>query len=199
MGIILLPLGAIVISLYIWIAAKGTRWAYRKFAVQGVIAAIAFFVLLPTWDALLNQYYYRQVLCKQPEVGLQVYDKILLSPNLYDEKGNPRLPDSFGDPKHPFLGKYIFEIRYKDEGAYPITANRHFYHGTYDVTTNRFISKFEDYQPKGGWLWTNVFRLVLSSEDYDWIMSRGPKQSCFDSAQYWKMFAEAKTRPFTAK
>jgi len=199
MGMILLPLGALVIGLYLWVAVKGTRWAYRKFAVAGAVAGVAFFALVPTWDALLNQYYYRQVLCKQPEVGLHVYETITLLPNYYDEKGNPRLPDSFGDPKTPFLDRYIFEIRYKDEGVYPITANRHFYQGTYDVTTNKFLSKFEDYQPRGGWLWSNVFRLVLNAADYDWIMSRGPKQSCFDNAQFWKLVSDAKTGPFITR
>jgi len=196
MGIILLPVGALVIGLYLWAAVKGTRWAYRKFSIQGAIAAISFFTLLPTWDALINQYYYRQVLCKHPEVALQVYKKIVLPPDLYDEKGNPKLPDSFGDPKQLFLGRYVFDIRYEDEGFYPITANRHFYHGTYDVTANKYLSKFEDYQPTGGWLWTNAFRLVLNTADYDWMMSRGPKQSCFDQTQFWRSFSEAKTGPF---
>ena len=50
MGIILLPLGALVIGLYFWAGVKGTRWAYRKFAIPGAIVAIAFFALLPTWD-----------------------------------------------------------------------------------------------------------------------------------------------------
>lgn len=199
MGIILLPLGALVIGLYLWIVVKGTRWTYRKFSIRGAIVAIIFFLLLPTWDTLFNQYYYKRVLCERPEVGLQVYEKIKLPPDLYDEKGNPKLPDSLGSPKQPFLGKYVFEISYKDEGVYPITANRHFYHGTYDVTTNKFLSKFEDYQPTGGWLWTNVFRLVLNNADYDWMMSRGSKQSCFDRTEYWKIFLEAKTKPFTSK
>jgi len=199
MGIILLPLGALVIGLYLWVVVKGTRWAYRKYALPGAVAAIALFALLPTWDTLINQYYYKQVLCKRPEVGLQIYGKVRLPTDMYDERGNPRLPDSMNDPNRPFLGKYIFDIHYKDEGSYPITANRRLFHGTYDVSTNQFLSKVEDYQPTGGWIWTNAFRLVISAADYNWIMSRGPKQSCFERTQFWKIITEAKTTPFTLK
>jgi hypothetical protein len=199
MGIVLLPLGALVFGLYLWAVVKGTRWAYRKFSRGGAIAAMVFFALLPTWDALINHYYYKLVLCRRPEVSVQIYQRIALPQNLYDEKGKPKLPDSFGDPKRPFLGKYIFDIHYKNEGSYPITANRHLYHGIYDVTTNKYLSKFEDYQPAGGWIWTNIFRLVLNATDYAWLMSRGQKQSCFDQTQFWKNFAKAKTEPFAVK
>jgi hypothetical protein len=197
MGMILLPLGALVIGLYLWAVVKGVRWAYRKFKIQGAIAAVAFFALLPTWDTITNQYYYRQVLCKRPEAGLHIFKNIVLPTEMYDDKGNPKLPDSMNDPQHPFLGKYVFDIRYQDEGSYPVTAYRRLLHGTYDVSTNQFLSKFEDYQPRGGWLWTNALRLVLTRADYDWIMSRGQTQSCFERTQFWKMVSDAKAKPFT--
>jgi len=199
MGIVLVPLGVVVGGLYLWIVVKGTRWTYRNFEAKGAIAAIVFFVLLPTWDALINQYYFKEVLCKRPDVGLQIYRKIVLPTEMYDDKGNPKLPDSMNDPKHPFLGKYIFDIHYKDEGSYPVTANRHLFQGAYDISTGQFVSKFEDYQPTGGWLWTRIFRPVLNTSDYDWIMSRGSKQSCFERDQFWKMLSEAKAKPFTLK
>jgi len=199
MGIILIPLGILVIGAYLWVVVTTARWAYRKYSAKGAIVTFAILALLPTWDALSNHYYFTQVLCKRPEVGLHIYEKVVLPMNMYDESGNPKLPDSMNDAKHPFLGRYFFEIKYTDEGSYPITANRHFIHGTYDVSTNKFLSKIEDYQPTGGWWWANVFRPVLSAADYDWIMSRGAKQSCFDRSQMLKMLLEAKVKPFIVK
>jgi hypothetical protein len=166
MGIILLPLGALVIGLYLWAVVKGTRWAYRKFSIQGAIAAIAFFALLPTWDTIANRWYHKNVLCKRSEVGLQIFEQVKLPSEYYDNQGR------FKEPEGWFSGRTLVSNRYQRQsgelqgGYFPVTKHEKRFSGVFDQKEKRLISYEADYWTKGGGWWLIIFRPLFSHVDY---------------------------------
>src|SRR5450756_19367 len=166
MGIVLLPLGALVIGLYLWAVVKGTRWVYRKLAIPGAIAAIAFFALLPTWDAIANRWYHKNVLCKRSEVGLHVYEHVKLPSQYYDNQGR------FKEPEGWFSGRTLVSNRYQrqsgnlQDGVFPMTKHEKRFSGVFDQQEQRLISYEADYWTKGGGWWLIIFRPLFSHVDY---------------------------------
>jgi len=166
MGIVLLPLGALVIGLYLWAAVKGVRWAYRKFSLQGAIAAVTFFALLPTWDAIVNRWYLRNVLCKRSEVGLHVYEHVKLPSQYYDIQGR------FKEPEGWFSGRTLVSNRYQRQsgnlpgGYFPVTKHEKRFSGIFDQQEQRLISYEADYWAMGGGWWLIVIRPLFSQVDY---------------------------------
>jgi len=166
MGIILLPLGALVIGLYLWGAAKGTRWAYRKFAAPGAIAAIAVFVLLPTWDTIANRWYHKNVLCKRSEVGLHVYEHVKLPSQYYDDRGRFREPEGWFSGRTLAINRYQRQSGYLEGGIFPVTRHEKRFSAVFDQQERRQISYEADYWTKGGGWWLIIFRPLFSSADY---------------------------------
>lgn len=166
MGIVLIPLGALVIGLYLWVVVKGTRWAYRKFAVPGAIGAVAIFFLLPTWDTLANRWYHENVLCKRTEVGLRVYEHVKLPSQYYDNRGR------FKEPEGWFSGRTLVSNRYQRQsgnlqgGIFPLTKYEKRYSAVFDQQENKLISYEADYWTKGGGWWLILFRPLFSRVDY---------------------------------
>jgi len=166
MGIILLPLGALVIGLYLWVVVKGTRWAYRKYALPGTVAAIAFFALLPTWDTIANRWYHKNVLCKRSEVGLHIYEHVKLPSQYFDNHGR------FKEPEGWFSGRTLVSNRYQrqssnlEEGIFPLTKHEKRFSGVFDQQQQKLISSEVDYWTSGGGWWSIIFRPLLSEVDY---------------------------------
>lgn len=166
MGIILLPLGALLIGLYFWAVVKGTRWAYRKLAVPGAIMAIAFFALLPTWDTIANRWYHKYMLCTRNEVGLHVYEHVRLPTQYYDHHGR------FKEPEGWFSGRTLVNNRYqrqfgnRQEGIFPLTKHEMRFSGVFDTKEQRLISYEVDYWTRGGGWWLIIFRPLFSQVDY---------------------------------
>ncbi len=166
MGIILLPLGTLVIGLYIWAVAKGTRWAYRKFARQGAIVAIVIFALLPIGDTIVNRWYHKNALCTRDEVGLRIYERVKLPQRYYDSQGRFKAPDGWFSGRVLVNGRYQKRSGYMEGGVFPFTAYEKRFSGVFDIEKNRFISYEVDYWTKGGGWWLTVFRPAFPREDY---------------------------------
>ena len=166
MGIILLPLGALVIGLYLWVVVKGTRWAYHRFARLGALVAVLFFLLLPSWDTIANRWYHKNVLCARSDVGLHIYDHVRLPSQYYDGEGR------FKEPEGWFSGRTLVSERYRrqsgnvQEGVFPLTKYEKRFSGVLDTKEQRLISYEVDYLTKGGGWWLTIFRPVFSQVDY---------------------------------
>lgn len=166
MGIVLIPLGVLVIGLYLWVVVKGTRWAYRKYAAKGALAAVAMFVLLPTWDTIANHWYHKNVLCARDDVGLQIFSRIRLSPQYYDNFGR------FKEPEGWFSGRTLIDGRYQrqsgnfQEGVFPLTRYERRFSGVIDTKEKKLISSEVDYLTRGGGWWLIVLRPAFSQVDY---------------------------------
>jgi hypothetical protein len=192
MGVILLPLGALVLGLYLWIVVKGTRWAYRKFAIPGAIAAVVFFALLPTWDTIANRWYHKNVLCKRSEVGLHVYEHVKLPFQYYDNHGRFKEPDGW------FSGRALVGNRYQrqsgnlQDGVFPLTSHEKRFSGVFDQQEQRLISYEADYWTKGGGWWLIIFRPLFSDVDYS-IYVRG----IIDGASCSMVTLEGESRPLS--
>ncbi len=166
MGIILLPLGALVIGLYIWVVVKGTRWAYRRFAMPGAFAAAMFFLLVPTWDTIVNRWYHKHVLCARSDVGLHVNEHVQLPSQYYDSLGR------FKEPEGWFSGRTLVNSRYQrqfgnlQDGIFPLTRHEKRFSGIFDTKEQRLISYEVDYWTKGGGWWLIFIRPLFSHVDY---------------------------------
>lgn len=166
MGMVLLPLGALVLGMYLWLAVKGTRWAYRKLAVPGVLAAIAFFSLLPTWDTIANRWYHKNVLCKQTEVGLHIYERVKLPPQYYDDSGRFKEPEGWFSGRTLVINRYQRQSGFSEGGIFPVTKYEKRFSTVFDKAEGRTISYELDYWTRGGGWWLIVFRPLFSSVDY---------------------------------
>ena len=166
MGIVLIPLGLLVVGLYLWVVVKGTRWAYRKYAAKGAIAALVFFALLPTWDTIANHWYHKNVLCARSDVGLQIFSRIRLPSQYFDNLGR------FKEPEGWFSGRTLIDGRYQrqsgnlQEGVFPLTKYEKRFSGVMDTKEQKLICSEVDYLTQGGGWWLIVFRPVFSQVDY---------------------------------
>jgi hypothetical protein len=193
MGMILLPLGALVIGLYLWVVVKGTRWAYRKtqslWAIAGILTVCA---LVPTWDVLLNRIYHKQVICKNPEIGLYVLEHVKLSMELYDSRGFPSIFDRYGNFDVSKVGnRYTEHAKYENEGGW-LTGRVRYTFEVKDVQSGRVLARFTDFYPSGGgWILIPFRPLIRYLGEYAF---RGEPKSCLDSRRNW--IGEAAVAPF---
>lgn len=184
MGIILLPLGALVIGLYVWVVVKSARWAYRKtrsvWAIAGVLTSC---VLIPTWDTFVNRIYHNQVICKKPELGLHVLEKIQLPAELYDAKGNPLIFDRYGNFDITKVGnRYREDGKYQNEGGWLTGAVRYTFEIT-DTQSGRVLARFTDfYAAGGGWILILIRPLIRYLGEYAF---RAAPESCLDLKTNW--------------
>jgi hypothetical protein len=196
MGIILLPVGALVIGLYFWAVVKGTRWAYRKthsiWAIAGVLTLCA---LIPTWDTLANRIYHKQVICKKPEIGLHVFEKIRLPGELYDARGIPLILDRYGNFNVNKMGnRYKQDGKYANEGGW-LTGVVKYTFEINDVQSGRVLARFTDfYAAGGGWILIPFRPLIRYFGEYAF---RGEPKSCLDFGTNW--IGETVVAPFLEK
>ena len=196
MGIILLPLGALVVSLYVWIVIKGVRWAYRKtHPVWAIVAVLTVSVLLPTWDTFVNRIYHSQVICESAELGIHVFEKVQLPPELYDAKGNPLIFDRYGNFDIAKVGnRYREDGRYEKEGRWLTGAVKYTFEIT-DAQSGRVLARFTDfYAAGGGWILVPLQPLLRYLGEYAF---RSKPQSCLDLKTNW--IGETAVAPFYQK
>jgi len=166
MGIVLVPLGALVIGLYLWVVVKGTRWAFLRFGIPGAFLSAIFFLLLPTWDTIANRWYHRNVLCTRSEVGLHIYHQIRLQSQYFDNGGR------FKEPEGWFSGRTLVDERYQrqsgslQEGVFPLTKAEKRFSKILDTKEKRLISEEVDYLTRGGGWWLIIFRPLFSQVDF---------------------------------
>lgn len=155
-----------MIGLYLWAAVKGTRWAYRRFAIHGAIAATVIFALLPIGDTIVNRWYHKNTLCTRDDVGLRVYQRVKLPQRYYDAQGRFKEPDGWFSGRAIINGRYQKQSGYMEGGVFPFTAYEKRFTGVLDIEQHRFISYEADYWVKGGGWWLIIFRPAFPREDY---------------------------------
>ena len=166
MGIVLIPLGVLLAGLYLWLVVKGTRWAYRRFAIPGALVALIVALLLPTWDTFANHWYHKNVLCMRSEVGVHVSQRVRLPSQYYDDIGRFKEPDGW------FSGRTLINDRYQrqsgnlEEGVFPLTKYEKRFSGVLDKKENTLVSFEVDYLTKGGGWWLGMLRPLFSQADY---------------------------------
>ncbi len=194
MGVILLPLGALVIGLYLWVAVKSARWVYRKthsiWAIAGVLTICA---LIPTWDTLVNRIYHKQVICKKPEIGLHVFENVRLPAELYDARGIPLIFDRYGNFDVNKTGnRYKEDGKYENEGGW-LTGVVKYTFEINDVQSSRVLARFTDfYAAGGGWILIPFRPLIRYLGEYAF---RSEPQSCLDPSTNW--IGKAAVAPFS--
>lgn len=196
MGIVLLPLGALVVGLYLWLAVKSARWAYQKtrsrWAIAGVLVAC---VSIPTWDTFVNRIYHNQVTCKKPELGLLVFERVKLPAEYYDAKGNPLIFDRYGNFDVTKVGnRYKESQKQEDQGGWLTGAVKYTFEIT-DTQSGRVLARFTDfYATGGGWILIPFRPLIRYLGDYAF---KGAPQSCLGLKTNW--IGEAAVAPFYAQ
>ena len=167
MGIILLPLGALVVGLYLWVVVKSVRWVYgMTHSVWAGVGAVVFLGLLPIGDTIVNRWYHENVLCTRDEVGLHVFARVKLPSSYYDHQGRFKEPDRWFSGNALVDGRYQRRFGYVEDGVFPFTAHEKRYSGVFDLERKQFISYEVDYWTKGGGWWLTLFRPIFSPEDY---------------------------------
>jgi hypothetical protein len=166
MGIVLIPLGIVVGGLYLWVAVKGTRWAYRKFSILGALAAVIAFLLVPTWDTIANHWYHKYVICARSDVGLHIYERVRLPSNYFDDQGRFREPEGWFSGRTLVGDRYRRQSGNRQEGLFPLTKYEKRFSGVLDTKEQRLISYEVDYLTQGGGWWLIIFRPLFSQVDY---------------------------------
>ena len=196
MGIILLPLGALVTGLYLWAAINSARWAYRKthsvWAIAGMLTICA---LIPTWDTAVNRIYHKQVICKKSEIGLHVFENVTLPAEFYDARGIPLIFDGYGNFDTKKVGtRYKEDGKYEHEGAWLTGAVKYTFEIN-DVQSGHVLARFTNYYAAGGgWILIPFRPLIRYLGEYAF---RGEPQSCVDASINW--IGEAAAAPFLLK
>jgi hypothetical protein len=184
MGIILLPLGALVIGLYLWVVVKSARWAYRRsHSIWAIVGVLIISVLIPSWDTLANRIYHKEVICKKPEIGIHVLENIRLPPEFYDERGNPLIFDRHGNFDGSKIGNRFKESgKYVNEGGW-LTGSVKYTFEISDVQSDRVLARFtEFYAAGGGWVLMPFRPLIKYLGEYAF---RWEPQSCLDRGRNW--------------
>ncbi len=167
MGIILLPVGALVIGLYLWMGARSVRWIFaNSHSIWAGIGVATFLVLLPIGDTIVNRWYHKNVLCARDDVGLHVIERVILPNGYYDNKGRFKEPNGWFSGNAILEGRYQRRSGYMDGGTYPFTAHEKRYAGVFDLREQKFISHEVDYWTKGGGWWLAIFRPLFPQQDY---------------------------------
>ena len=196
MGIVLLPLGALVTGLYLWAVVNAARWVYRKthstWAIAGVLTICA---LIPTWDTLVNRIYHKQIICSKPEIGLHVFEKIRLPADLYDARGIPLIFDRYGNFDVIKMGnRYKENGKYEHEGGWLTGAVKYTFEIN-DIQSGRVLARFTNfYAAGGGWIFVPFRPLIKYLGEYAF---RGKPQSCLDPSGNW--IDETAIAPFLIK
>ena len=193
MGVVLIPLGVLVVGLYIWIVVKGTRWIYRKTgSIVAVAGLLAIWALIPTWDTLVNRIYHSEVTCRSPEIGVHVFEKVTLPVDLYDSRGVPLIFDRLGNfDKNKVGSRFKEEAKYADEG-YWLTRVVKYTFEIGDVQSGRVLVRFTDfYAAGGGWILIPFRPLIRYLGEYAF---RGERKSCLDPSIDW--IGKAAIAPF---
>jgi hypothetical protein len=187
-GLIVLAIAVPALLAYLWLARAAVRYAKRKTGSNLIAALAVIGVLIVTFgDTVFNRWYHKEVLCKRNEVGGQVFEKVILSAEHWDEANNrPNLPLTMSR-EQPFLGRYAEIGKHERGGSYPFTAYEKDETVVIDIQTGHVLSRFVDYSPAGGTWWAMPLTLFGQSSVIGWLLSRGTAPGCDGLPMYGKV------------
>lgn len=188
MGLIVLAICVLLLIAYLWFVRTVVRYIKRKTGSNLIAALAVIGILIVTFgDTLFNRWYHKEVLCKRNEVGGQVFEKVILPAEYWDDANNrPNLPLTMSREK-PFLGRYAEIWNHERGGSFPFTAYEKNETIVVDISTGHVLSRFIDYSPAGGMWWAMPLTLFGQGSVIGWLLSRGSSPSCDGFSTYAKV------------
>ena len=146
-----LAIGSLLFALVLFLAiaaftiskGKGRRWAIAVAVLLGGFAVVE-------WDDILGSVYLEH-LCNTKR-GAQVYKRVLLPPELWDENGQPTFVDSFGNLDIKVLGKrFAWEMHRESIVNFGVQMER-WRSSLVDRPTGETVADTVTYFRRFGWL-----------------------------------------------
>jgi hypothetical protein len=180
-GLIVLTIAVLLLLAYLWLLRAAIRYTKRKTGSNFMAMLAVVGVLVLTFgDTLFNHWYHKSVLCKREDVGVKVFEKVILPQGYWDDENNlPKLP-LIMSRENPFLNRYVRIKQYKQGGFFPLTFYERYESSVVDIQTNKTLSRFVDYIPMGGPWWAAPLSLFGEKNLIGWLLSRGNSPGCFD-------------------
>lgn len=190
-GLIVLAIAIPLLLAYLWLARAAVRYAKRKTGSNLVVALVIVGILVVTFgDTVFNRWYHKEVLCKREDVGVKVFERVMLPARYWDEVNNrPNLPLTMSNEK-PFLGRYAEIEKYERGGSRPFTAHERTEATVVDLETGHVLSRFVDYMPAGGTWWAMPLTLFGQGSIIGWLLSRGSSPGCEGLQPFGKVDAK---------
>lgn len=190
-GLIVLAITVPLLLGYLWLARAAVRYTKRKTGSNLIAALAVIGILVITFgDTVFNRWYHKEVLCKREDVGGQVFEKVTLPAEHWDDANNrPNLPLTMSREK-PFLGRYAEIGKFERGGSRPFTAYERSEATVVDLQTGRVLSRFVDYMPAGGTWWAMPLMLFGQSSVIGWLLSRGDSPSCVGNPSHQEVVAK---------
>lgn len=144
-----------VFAIYIIVAILVTRFFIKRARTrQGKwlkgLAAVAIFVLIPTWDAILGTIYFRY-LCAT-EGGVRVYKVVELRPEYWTSEGKPKFLGHGGGLDEEMLGGQYQYQRSSQENYVPLFKIDKDRKVVIERTTGQPVGQLIWFLYWGGWL-----------------------------------------------
>jgi len=165
-----------VATIYLLIAGFSIRWLLRHNKPKALIwLAVAFWILLPTWDTIIALSYHRYVCATAPDIGLTVYRTIPLDPKWFDPKtGKPKIYTRYMELNSKVVGKNISTEIFpnKEIGRWPFKVMK-FHYRVFDNRNNQTLAEFNDYYATGeAWWGFLVAPVITGGETYQCITEK---------------------------
>jgi hypothetical protein len=153
---------------YTWLAYHGVRAIYRKtnswiLAGLGVLV----FLLIPSGDTIFNRWYHTNVLCKQEDVGLKMFQKVQLPPRYYDENGRFKAPEKWGLNGTVLEGRFQYRAGSEHKGQFPFTGYEKRYSGVFDLQQGKYLSYEAEFWNAGSGWWLVPFERIFKQLTYN--------------------------------
>jgi len=164
-----------VAAIYLLIAGFSIRWLLKHDKPKTVIwLAIAFWVLLPTWDTIISLSYHRYVCATAPDLGLTVYHTIPLDPKLFDPKtGRPNIYTRYMELDPTIIGRDVTtKIIDKTIGTWLFKTKQVRYQ-VIDRQHRQILAEFVDYYAAGNAWWSPAIApLVTGGTTYQCVQDK---------------------------
>lgn len=187
-GLIVLVIAIPLFLGYLWLMRATVRYAKRKTGSNFIATlAVGGILVLTFGDTAFNRWYHKEVLCKGEEVGGQVFEKVILPAEHWDDANNrPNLPLTMSREK-PFLGRYAEIEKHERGGSFPFTAYEKNETVVVDLQSGHMLSRYVDYSPAGGTWWAMPLTLFGQTTVIGWLLSRGISPGCEGLPPYGKV------------
>lgn len=178
-GLIFLAIAIPLLLAYLWLARAAVRYAKRKTGSNFVVALVVVGILVVTFgDTAFNRWYHKEVLCKQEDVGVRIFEKIQLPAEYLDRK---TLRPIFPLPlDQPFFEQFSAEELRGSSGFFPLTAYGRKERTIVNNQSGKVLARFVNYYPLGGPWWLVPIDWFGEDTLIGWFNSRQRRPSCFD-------------------
>jgi hypothetical protein len=152
MGFFFLLAFIAVLIVYLSVAGYSIHWLRKRNKPKYVIwLAVAFWVLLPTWDTIVSLSYHQYVCATEPDIGLKVYQAVPLDPKFFDSKtGRLNIYTRYMELDLKVVGENISTKIFPNEkiGRWPFEVVK-FHYRVFDNRNNKTLAEFTDYYAAG--------------------------------------------------